>query len=200
MILDDFTNPVLPISPKVLQFFGENKYMREIRDPLNSLVETPKSMYLYDQVNYRFMMKSEKSEWLEPRSFHPIYGNFYYFKSLNNISLSENPQVIESYRKCAVFLNNYADFLENTPIELSGINIKEPIEKRENSTVGGNNSDKLIDLELSDDEEESESHDYAGEYDKQEILNNLPFVSLIMFSEKGEHVYCVKTESIFAEL
>jgi hypothetical protein len=62
MVLDDFADQVLSISPKVLQFFGENKYMREIRDPLNNLVETPKSMYLYDTVYSRFMMKAEKSE------------------------------------------------------------------------------------------------------------------------------------------
>ena len=186
------------ISPKVLQFFGENTYMKQIRDPLNNLVETPKSMYLYDQVRSRFMKKSEKSEWLEPRSFHPIYGNFYYLKALNNVGSFENPRVIESYRKCAVFLNNYADFLEKPPIKLSEINITEQKEKQDNLMSGGNNSDKLIDLELSDDEEEP--YNYTNEYDKQEIQNNLPFVSLIMFSEKGEHIYCIKTESIFAEL
>jgi hypothetical protein len=165
--------------------------MGEIRDPLNNLVETPKTMYLYDPVYSRFMPKSEKSEWLEPRSFHPIYGNFYYLKSLNNISSSENPQILESYRKCVVFLKNYADFLEDTSIELSGINITESKEKKENiSYVGGD------DLELSDDEPDNGE----GEYAKTEIQNNLPFVSLIMFSEKGEHIYCVKTESIFAEL
>lgn len=207
MVLDDFAkisgtnnieksskeleNPVLAISPKVLQFFGENKYMREIRDPLNNLVETPKTMYLYDPTYSRFMPKSEKSEWLEPRSFHSIYGNFYYLKSLNNISSSENPQILESYRKCVVFLKNYADFLEDTTIELSGISITESKDKKENiSYVGGD------DLELSDDEPDN----VEGEYAKTEIQNNLPFVSLIMFSEKGEHIYCVKTESIFAEL
>jgi hypothetical protein len=196
MVLDDFEDQVLSISPKVLQFFGENKYMREIRDPLNNLVETPKSMYLYDPVYSRFMMKAEKSEWLEPRSFHPSYGNFYYLNSLNNVSMSENPQILESYRKCVVFLKNYADLLENTSIELSGINITESKETKENiSSVGEEN-----DLELSDDEDESELYNYAGEYDKTEIQNNLPFVSLIMFSEKGEQIYCVKTESIFAEL
>jgi hypothetical protein len=196
MVLDDFDNQVLKISPKALQFFRENKYMREIRDPLNNLVEPPKSMYLYDLVYSRFMMKPEKSEWFEPRSFHTSYGNFYYLKSLNNISLSENPQIVESYRKCVVFLKNYADFLEDTSIELSGISITESKEKKENITpVGGGN-----DLELSDDEPKSESHDDIGEYAKTEIQNNLPFVSLIMFSEKGEHIYCVKTESIFAEL
>jgi hypothetical protein len=228
MILDDFENRVLPISPKVLQFFRETEYMKQIRDPLNNLVETPKSMYLYDFVQSRFMMKAEKSEWLEPRSFHPTYGNFYYLKSLNNLSSIENPQIVESYRKCAVFLKNYADLLENaretrssenegfshifrSSTKENGEHIAEPelkeVEKSE--AVGGStNSDiSLNDLEIDDDlelssdsEEETEQYNYASTYDKTEIQNNLPFISLIMFSEKGEPIYCVKTESIFIEL
>uniref|UniRef100_A0A6C0JZN5 Uncharacterized protein n=1 Tax=viral metagenome TaxID=1070528 RepID=A0A6C0JZN5_9ZZZZ len=243
MILDDFENPVLPfipllhnienvsqsaqaptasiISPKVLQFFRENEYMKQIRDPLNNLVETPKSMYLYDTVYSRFMMNAEKSEWLEPRSFHPIYGNFYYLKSLNNLSANENPQVIESYRKCAVFLKNYADFLENndtSSVDLNGEHIEysetkegDKSEEKEEAVGGSTNSDISVstddldldvdDLELSEDSDDDEYlQNYTGEYDKTEIRNNLPFISLIMFSEKGEHIYCVKTESIFTEI
>jgi hypothetical protein len=215
MILDDFENQVLQNSPKVLQFFRENEYMKQIMDPLNNLVETPKSMYLYDQPTSRFMMKAEKSEWLEPRSFHPKYGNFYYLKSLNNLGSYENPQIVESYRKCAVFLKNYADFLEinDMYMDLQGEHIaeyenQEAAKSQEKSeAVGGStNSDiSLNDLEIDDDLElsedsEEESDNYASTYDKTEIQNNLPFISLIMFSEKGEHIYCVKTESIFTEL
>jgi hypothetical protein len=216
MILDDFENQVLPISPKVSQFFKETEYIKQIRDPLNNLVETPKSMYLYDHPTSKFMMKAEKSEWLEPRSFHPKYGNFYYLKSLNNISSSENPQIVESYRKCAVFLKNYADFLENNDMymDLQGEHIAEyenqeaaKSEEKPEAVGGSTNSDislndlEIDDLELSSDsEEETEPQTYASTYDKTEIQNNLPFVSLIMFSEKGEHIYCVKTESIFTEL
>jgi hypothetical protein len=203
MVLDDLENQVLPFSPKVLQFFKENEYMKQIRDPLNNLVETPKSLYLYDTENARFMMKSEKSEWLDARTLHYIYGNFYYFKPLT-IGKSETPQVLNAYRKCIVFLKNYADFLENNESNsLIGEHIPEPAK-----SVGGNNSDISLgevdanDLELSNDSDvEDQSQDNnLGEYDKSEIQNNLPFVSLIMFSEKGEHTYCVKTESIFAEL
>ena len=237
MILDDFENPVIPfpplqrnmenvsqsaqapttsiISPKVLQFFRENEYMKQIRDPLNNLVETPKSMYLYNQPTSRFMMKAEKSEWLEPRSFHPTYGNFYYLKSLNNLGSSENPQIIESYRKCAVFLKNYADLLDNndTSVDLNGEHIAEPepkevakSEEKSEAVGGSTNSDiSLNDLEIDDDLElsedsEEETQNYASTYDKTEIQNNLPFISLIMFSIKGEPIYCVKTESIFTEL
>jgi hypothetical protein len=226
MVLDDFSNQVLPnsfeqsspefhrippsaspkyfsISPKVLQFFRENEYMKQIRDPLNSLVESPKSLYLYDTANSRFMTKSEKSEWIEPRSFQETYGNFYYFKSLN-IGQTENAQILEVYRKCVVFLKNYADFLENDEsIALIGEHITEPSktqeqqEEQKEESIGGNLD--IDDLELSEDEE-PEQYNYSSEYDKSEIHNNLPFVSLIMFSEKGEHMYCVKTESIFAEL
>jgi len=262
IVLDDLDNQVLPFSPKVLQFFKENEYMKQIRDPLNNLVETPKSLYLYDQTNNRFMMKSEKSEWLDARTLHPIYGNFYYFKPMNTsirtglnssgsdtsndlkqssqgdavlnphmyksltIGKTETPQVLNAYRKCVVFLKNYADFLENDEsISLIGEHIPESAK-----SVGGNSDISLgavgvDDLELSDgsDAEEEPQDNHLGEYarenrssknedsshifrsftkenDKSEIQNNLPFVSLIMFSEKGEYMYCVKTESIFAEL
>ena len=237
MILDDFENKVLPnsyelrsmefhrihsasppkyfpISPKVLQFFRETEYMKQIRDPLNNLVEPPKSMYLYDHPTSRFMMKSEKSEWLEPRSFHPTYGNFYYLKSLNNLSSIENPQIVESYRKCAVFLKNYADLLDNNDMSVdlqSHLNGEHELQEFAKSEAfgGSTNSDISLndleiddDLELSDDseEEETDPQNYASTSDKTEIQNNLPFISLIMFSEKGEPVYCVKTESIFTEL
>lgn len=229
MVLDDLLSQVLSISPKALQFFRENEYMKQIRDPLNNLVESPKSLYLYNPANSRFMTKSEKSEWIEPRSFQETYGNFYYFKSLN-IGQTENAQIAEVYRKCVVFLKNYADFLENDEsISLNGEHISEientePSKSHEpKSELAGGNSVKysrerssqeypeefdislpsgdleVDDLELSDDEEPDQDN-YLSEYDKSEIQNNLPFVSLIMFSEKGEHMYCVKTESIFAEL
>ena len=236
MVLDDFENQVLPISSKVLQFLGENKYMKELRDPLNNLVETPKSLYLYDTDAQRFMEKSEKSEWLEPRSFHNTYGNFYYFKQLKTSS-SENPQVNEAYRKCVVFLKNYADFLDdNGSVDLMGEHIEEyPLsfdnklspdnyrtptlvsgsdvlakseknneilsyeeQKKESIAVNNDISQSTDDLELSDDEEHSEQE--VKPYEKSDIQNNLPFVSLIMFTENGEPMYCVKTESIFTEI
>uniref|UniRef100_A0A6C0HHY7 Uncharacterized protein n=1 Tax=viral metagenome TaxID=1070528 RepID=A0A6C0HHY7_9ZZZZ len=195
VVLDDFIEPVLPFSPKVLQFFREAEYMKQIRDPLNNLVEPPKSLYLYDTTNSRFMMKSEKSEWLEPRSFHPTYGDFYFFKQLT-IGHNENAQVLNTYRKCVVFLKNYADFLENDEsIALSGERISESAK-----SVGGSSDIDVDDLELSEDSEDEELDLSKSEYTKTEIQNNLPFVSLIMFSEKGEPVYCAKTESIFKEL
>lgn len=207
MVLDDLENQVLIISPKIVHFLSENEYMRQIRDPLNNLVETPKSLYLYNTENARFMMKSEKSKWLEPRALHPTYGNFYYFKPLN-IGKSETPQLIEAYRKCVVFLKNYADFLENDEsISLIGEHIEHPkSEEPKSESVGGNNSDISLDdvddLELSEDSdvEEPSQDNHLGEYDKSEIQNNLPFVSVIIFSEKREPMYCVKTESIFEEL
>jgi hypothetical protein len=147
------------------------------------------------------------------------------YKSLT-IGKTETPQVLNAYRKCVVFLKNYADFLENgESIALNGEHIPETAK-----LVGGNSDISLghvgVDhLELSDDSdvEEQSQDNHLGEYvrenrssknedsshifrsftkenDKSEIQNNLPFVSLIMFSEKGEHMYCVKTESIFAEL
>jgi hypothetical protein len=145
------------------------------------------------------------------------------------MSPSENAQIAEVYRKCVVFLKNYADFFENDEsISLNGEHIPEHSksakysgikaegiressgerstkEFAEHESVGGNSDISLPsgdlevdDLELSEDEEPSEY--MHNEYDKSEIQNNLPFVSLILFSEKGETMYCVKTESIFAEL
>jgi len=102
VVVDDFIQHVLPISPKVLQFFEENKYMNEIRDPNNNLVELPKSMYLYDMGKRDKMVLAEKSEWLEPRSLHSSYGEFYY---LTPISLS-SVLLVHTYRKCVVFLKN----------------------------------------------------------------------------------------------
>jgi hypothetical protein len=206
IVLDDILNPVLPLSPKVLQFFKDNEYMKEIRGPLNNVIETPKSLYLYDTVAQRFMEKSVKSEWIEPRSFHNTYGNFYYFKSLK-LSPSENPQVNEAYRKCVVFLKNYADFLEdNGSNDLNGEHIAESPLSEENisneeprkESVGGNNdiSQPTDDLILSDDEPEP----VVEPSENGDIQNNLPFVSLIMFMDNGEPMYCVKTESIFTEI
>jgi len=247
IILDDLENQVLPISPKVLQFFRETEYMKQIRDPLNNLVELPKSMYLYDANNSRFMVKSERSEWLDSRSFHPTYGSFYYFKSLN-IGANENPQVIETYRKCVVFLKNYADFCENDD-SIGGIgkNIPLSFDDKLSPDILKDLSDSLLlrnqeselestlppappsksvesvksnididispgdldidNLELSEDSDEDNDLHKSEYIDKSrdietddEIQQNLPFVSLIMFSEKGGSVYCVKTESIFTEL
>jgi hypothetical protein len=168
------------------------------------------------------MAKSEKSEWLEPRSLHTTYGNFYYFKSLN-ISNSENPQVLNNYRKYVVFLKNYADFLENSAMrsedklaEPSGhTQLDEPepepeplvddIELSEGSDP--NKEDDLYKTEyIPNEESDIETSEYIPGDDSEdssianEIHNNLPFISLIMFSEKGEPMYCVKTESLFAEL
>ena len=211
IVVDDLLVKVLPISPKVFEFFEKTPYMKEIRDPLNNPVEIPKTVYLYNMETSQYMTQSETSDWIEPRSRHDTYGFFYYFKLSGNWKVNTN-------KKCIVFLKNYADFLENNrSIELMGEHIKSsPANNRnpeigtsggvrgasskDNSptpNVGGRKKKNTKDeLQLSDDE----VVDNLGEYDKEPIENNLPFISVIMFTENGEPVYCVKTESIFMEL
>ena len=211
IVVDDLLAKVLPISPKVFEFFEQNPYMKEIRDPLNNPVEIPKTVYLYNMETHQYMTQSETSDWIEPRSRHDTYGFFYYFKLSGNGKVNTN-------KKCIVFLKNYADFLENNrSIELMGEHIESsPANNRnpEIGTIGGvrgassqdNSSIPNVggrkkkntkdELQLSDDE----VVDNLGEYDKEPIETNLPFISVIMFTENGEPVYCVKTESIFMEL
>lgn len=187
LVVDDLENQVLPISTEILQFFRENSYMKQIYDPLNNLVETPKTSYLYNLKHQRFMVKAEKSKWLEPRSFHPSYGNFYYLKQLSTIPY-ETMQTKTSYRKCVVFLKNYVDFL---------IKEDEKNEKREPIEGEWKNGD---DLDSGDEETIDNDIQLDNDAIESDSSNDLSFVSLILFSEKGEHYYCVKTESIFSEL
>jgi len=212
IVVDDLLAKVLPISPKVFEFFEQNPYMKEIRDTLNTPVEIPKTAYLYNIETSQYMTQSDKSDWIDPRSHHKTYGSFYYFKLSGDGTFNTN-------RKSIVFLKNYADFLENdTSVELMGEHIESspPDNKRtpelgtseggrglsspDNSPlpkVEGRKNKKTKDEVLLIDNEPANN---PGEYDKEPIANNLPFISVIMFTENGEPTYCVKTESIFMEL
>jgi hypothetical protein len=196
IVVDDFIQQVLPISPKVLQFFEENKYMNEIHDPNNNLVELPKTAYLYDMEKHDKMVLAEKSAWLEPRSLHPSYGKFYYMTALGNSS----PLLTHTYRKCIVFLKNYADFLpmQGEPAEMA----------YQNDVVGGTAShESSPNMDITQDDIDVDPNVSAKQVENvrhssidEDMQHTLPFISLIMFMEKGELVYCVKTESIFCEL
>jgi hypothetical protein len=121
------------------------------------------------------------SAWLEPRSHHKTYGNFYYLKPISSTMISS----LNTYRKCVVFLKNYADF-----IELSPDNLPSPTRVPHSGTISN----------IIEDNSDDDSTQSPPEFIDNEIKHNLPFVSLIMFIENGEPFYCVKTESIFAEL
>jgi hypothetical protein len=131
--------------------------------------------------------------------------------------LSGNGKV-NTNKKCIVFLKNYADFLENTPssdksqtptlvpssgvlsIDLMGEHLESyPNNSTISNVVGKKTKNAKYELSLSDDESPPATNN-LGEYDKEPIENNLPFISVIMFTENGEPTYCVKTESIFMEL
>jgi hypothetical protein len=232
IVVDDLLAKVLPVSPKVLSFFEQNPYMTEIRDPLNTPVEIPKTVYLYNMETAQYMTQSDKSDWIEPRSRHETYGFFYYLKAASGDLSSQ-----DNTRKCIVFLKNYADFIENdTSIELMGEHIKSSPANGPLPNVGGSGNSGARDnarnehrnwkflrrtafgtmrgtsIGVSQDERknknikdelvssDNELADNPGEYDKEPIENNLPFISVIMFTENGETIYCVKTESIFMEL
>ena len=109
-------------------------------------------------------------------------------------------------RKCVVFLKNYADFLENdTSVDLIGEHIESSPENSQIPPTGGRKTKSTkksedSELELSDDEMDGDNIPQPGEYDTAPIKNNLPFISMSMFMDNGEPIYCVKTESIFMEL
>jgi len=233
IVVDDLLTKVLPFSPKVLDFFEQNPYMKEIRDPLNNPVEMPKTVYLYNIETSRYMTQTDKSDWIEPRSLHDTYGFFYYFKLFSGDVSSLNTN-----RKTILFLKNYADFLDNdTSLILRNSSVDDtqsldispphtPLHRDVRITSSGILSTELIgehtessprnsliqndegkqktptkktdELSLSDNIHPGKNT--QGDYDKEPIENNLPFISIIMFTENGEPTYCVKTESIFMEL
>ena len=209
IVVDDFVQNNIPFSSTVVQFFEEREYMKDIRDSQNNSVSIPKSMYLYNMEEDRFMLQSEKSDWIEPRSYDATYGNFYYMKFMKSREI-ELQKGFDRFRKCIVFQKNYADFIQNDlSIDLHGEHIEIPLDDQFRDSIDEKNiieDASMYELHTNTpvlDNEKDSIED--GKYDTDEIENNLPFVSLIMFiSETGtaseDQVYCVKTESIFMEL
>lgn len=98
LILDDLTNETLMISPIAVDFINKNPLMNTLYNDLNEEFERPVSLYLWNIASNEFMLKSDKSEWVEPRSYHYKLGRFYYFTNIKTFSIN--------YRKYAVFLKN----------------------------------------------------------------------------------------------
>ena len=86
------------VSPFVSDFFGKHTYMTSIETQHDMIMELPHLLYLYD-VEKREHVKHPLTM-LEPRSFHPVYGHFYYFV---NEHPSGSPQ---QYVRCVVFMAN----------------------------------------------------------------------------------------------
>jgi hypothetical protein len=89
---------------RVVDFFDKYKYMSTIQS--NTTITQPVAMYLYDIAKREPLVNSKKQSILEPRSSHPLYGNFYYF-------VDTCPLPNRACRKCAVFMENIVENGEN---------------------------------------------------------------------------------------
>jgi hypothetical protein len=63
--------------PFMTHFFSKYRYMSAIVDRNNHPAIVPENVYLYNIETRKYMIGIH--DWLEPRSHHPKYGNFYYF-------------------------------------------------------------------------------------------------------------------------
>jgi len=64
-------------NPFTDDFFAKYNYMGEIVDQDNLEISIPQKVYLYNIETNSYI--TNLHPWLEPRSNHPKYGNFYYF-------------------------------------------------------------------------------------------------------------------------
>jgi len=127
---------------RVVDFFDKYKYMSTIQS--NNTITQPVAMYLYDIAKREPLVNSKKQSILEPRSSHPLYGNFYYF--VDSCSLSNR-----GCRKCAVFLENIVENGAN----VSGGGGKTEVDhasEPEEHTVDANHAEDTI-FEYSDDDD-----------------------------------------------
>ena len=107
-IASEVTNQNL-VSSFVRDFFGKYAYMTRIETQHNIVMELPRLLYLYD-VEKREHVKHPLTM-LEPRSFHPSYGHFYYFVK------EHPPGSPQQYVRCAVFMENVT-VIDGQPLEV----------------------------------------------------------------------------------
>jgi hypothetical protein len=81
----------------VVDFFEKYPYMSVVNS--DTIVRYPICLYLYDIVKREHMIRDKSMALLEPRSYHPLFGNFFYF-------VQDCPPDNKPYRKCAVFMEN----------------------------------------------------------------------------------------------
>ena len=158
------------VSSFVSDFFGKHGYMTRIETQHNVVVELPRMLYLY-HVERREHVKHPLTM-LEPRSFHPSYGHFYYFVKEHPVG---SPQ---QYVRCAVFMENVTvidevfEYMTNhsdSPSSLAkdlGVLTPEIDDVEEGSRVISNNDEILSDLDEQDEGSRVPSED-------DEILSEL---------------------------
>lgn len=206
---------------RVVEFFDKYKYMSTIQS--NNTIAQPVIMYLYDIAKREHFVNSKKQSILEPRSSHPLYGNFYYF--VDSCLLPNR-----SCRKCAVFLENMVE------ANMSGGGGKTEVDHvsqpEEEDDVDANHAEDTM-FEYSEDDEsldeivdesfseievgeslveepveepsEEPAEELSSETAEEAIPENtneysMPFTSIIAFNENNAKIWCVKTESLFTEL
>ena len=216
------------VSSFVSDFFGKHAYMTRVETQHNVVMELPHMLYLYD-VERREHMKHPLTL-LEPRSFHPLYGHFYYF-------VKEHPEGSpQQYVRCAVFMENitvvdeesepFSHITEDSVLPGSPSKDLGDSVSSEESMVADDNSyessseNSTIDVDdILSDKSSEDSLDELLESDvvkepvvpemkkplessshRVENSSLLPFSSIIIFSEGDTKVWCVKTESLFIPL
>jgi len=137
---------------RVVDFFDKYRYMSTIQS--NTTIAQPTVMYLYDIAKRELVVNSKKQSILEPRSSHPLFGNFYYFVDYCLLSNRE-------CRKYAVFIENMVEM----KMEFSG-------------GTGGSGDGQKHDVEyISEPEEETlekpEEEDTMFEYSDDESLDEI---------------------------
>ena len=151
-LVNEVTNQNL-VSSFVRDFFGKYAYMTRIETQHNVVMELPRLLYLYD-VERREHMKHPLTM-LEPRSFHPSYGHFYYFVK------EHPPGSPQQYVRCAVFMENVTVIDEvfeymnhsDSPSSLAkdlGVLTPELDDVEEGSPVISNNDEILSELDEQD--------------------------------------------------
>jgi hypothetical protein len=194
MIEYDILQNSFPISPLTKDFLNKNNYIAKVKEIVHSKGEPPKSAYLYNMEKKQYMLRSNKSEWLEARSYDAKYGPFYYLKYMNSRDIT---QFIKDYRKCAVFMKNMATFLEKGNAYIDEVLIGQPTPVENEQEVSIEESDDLV-LSDSDESHDSITKEYNAGTDIS--TRQLPFMSIISFTRNDELFLCVKTESLFTEL
>ena len=195
---------------RVVDFFDKYKYMSTIQS--NNTIAQPNVLYLYDIAKREPFVYSKKQSILEPRSSHPLYGNFYYF-------VDTCPLPNRACRKCAVFMENMVDLNNGMNTSIGGKSVVDYVSEPEEDHIETNDVDdtifeyseddesidEIVDQSFSEIDDDSATEEPAEEPAEEPIPENIneyamPFTSIIAFNENNTKIWCIKTESLFTEL